>query len=188
MYDCLESTHGIPAEAAFGMYDVKDKGFTSEDHFKRVLKSFFGELVTNEDEVKFILRLAPKNYDLTIDYRGFCRYLEKRFVRSFRAVSAENSILKDFELSFRKEATLGYVIRKCADMKIVLKRIFIKNDQGELGVIPRNHFWRILDALPLGLSKSELTEIFDNDLSFDNYGNVDYKTIINSDMYVALER
>jgi hypothetical protein len=42
--------------------------------------------------------------------------------------------------------------------------------------------------LPLGLNEEELKEIFDNDLNFDNNGNVDYVSIINSDVFVALER
>ena len=42
--------------------------------------------------------------------------------------------------------------------------------------------------MPLGLNQEELGEIFDNDLNFDNYGNVDYVNIINSDIFVALER
>jgi hypothetical protein len=33
-----------------------------------------------------------------------------------------------------------------------------------------------------------LDEIFNNDLNFDNYGNVDYVIILNSDIFVALER
>lgn len=69
-----------------------------------------------------------------------------------------------------------------------LRTIFIKNDESELSVIPRLRFWRILENLPLGLLSHELDEIFDNDLHYDNYGNVDYTVIINSDMFVTLER
>jgi len=32
-----------------------------------------------------------------------------------------------------------------------------------------------------------LQEIFDNDLNFDSYGNVDYKSILNSDIFSKLE-
>lgn len=189
MFDHLEKNEGIPAEAAFGMFDIKDKGYTSEDNFRKVLKSFFSEALTKEEEKDFIVKLAPKNYyDLSLDYRFFCRFLEKKFVRSFRANSVENSIMQDIDQMFRKEATLGYIVRKSAELRINLKRIFENNDQGELGVIPRNQFWRIIDQLPLGLSQKELQEVFDNDLQFDNYGNVDYRVIINSDIYVALER
>ena len=55
-------------------------------------------------------------------------------------------------------------------------------------MIPRSRFWRILESLPLGLLQHELEEIFDNDLHYDNYGNVDYTVILNSDMFVVLER
>ena len=43
-------------------------------------------------------------------------------------------------------------------------------------------------GLPLGLNEVELDEIFDNDLNFDNCGNVDYTSVLNSDMFVALEK
>lgn len=43
-------------------------------------------------------------------------------------------------------------------------------------------------SLPLGLNEDELTEIFDNDLNYDNNGNVDYISILNSDIFVMLER
>jgi hypothetical protein len=46
----------------------------------------------------------------------------------------------------------------------------------------------MLENLPLGLLPFEIAEIFENDLNFDNYGNVDYTVIINSDMFVTLER
>jgi hypothetical protein len=49
-------------------------------------------------------------------------------------------------------------------------------------------FWGVLLSLPLGLNEDELMEIFDNDLSYDNNGNVDYISILNSDIFVALER
>ena len=62
------------------------------------------------------------------------------------------------------------------------------HDSLELSVIPRVAFWGILINLPLGLNQEELQEVFDNDLNFDNYGNVDYVGILNSDIFVALER
>jgi len=94
MFDHLENKEGIPAEAAFGMYDIRDKGNTSEEHFRKILKSFFSDVLATENDYDFITRLGPKNYyDLTIDYRAFCRFLDKKFVRSFRATSVENSIL-----------------------------------------------------------------------------------------------
>lgn len=43
-------------------------------------------------------------------------------------------------------------------------------------------------SLPLGLNEDDLEEVFDNDLNFDNNGNVDYVVILNSDIFVALER
>lgn len=64
----------------------------------------------------------------------------------------------------------------------------MSHDQLELSVISRVNFWGILLSLPLGLNEEDLAEVFDNDLSFDNNGNVDYILILNSDVFVALER
>lgn len=79
-------------------------------------------------------------------------------------------------------------MRKSAELQIDLRREFLAHDPLELSVIPRITFWGILINLPLGLNSDELSEVFDNDLNFDNYGNVDYVIIINSDIFVALER
>jgi hypothetical protein len=46
----------------------------------------------------------------------------------------------------------------------------------------------MLENLPLGLMTYEIEEIYDNDLNFDNYGNVDYTVILNNDLFVSLER
>ena len=43
-------------------------------------------------------------------------------------------------------------------------------------------------SFPLGLNENELEVIFNNDLNFDNNGNVDYMSILNSDIFVMLER
>lgn len=40
----------------------------------------------------------------------------------------------------------------------------------------------------MGLLSFETEEIFESDLHFDNYGNVDYTVILNSDIFVQLER
>jgi hypothetical protein len=40
----------------------------------------------------------------------------------------------------------------------------------------------------LGLLPHEIEEIFDNDLNFDNYGNVDYTMILSNEIFVALEQ
>ena len=55
-------------------------------------------------------------------------------------------------------------------------------------MIPRARFQRMLENLPLGLLPSEIEEIFDNDLNFDNYGNVDYTTILSNEIFVSLEQ
>ena len=87
-----------------------------------------------------------------------------------------------------KEASLSYILRKSAELQIDLRRELIALDPHELSVISRIHFWGALLSLPLGLNEDELTEIFDSDLNYDNNGNVDYVSILNSDIFVLLER
>ena len=100
----------------------------------------------------------------------------------------KDSYLKELDRKLVKEASLNYVIRKSAELNLDLRAIFLKNDENNLSVIPRAKFLRVLESLPLGLLIYELEEIFDNDLNYDNYGNVDYTVIMNSDIFVTLER
>lgn len=55
-------------------------------------------------------------------------------------------------------------------------------------MIPRLKFWNILSELPLGFSDFELQEIFDSDLAYDNCGNVNYVKILESEIFVVLEK
>ena len=43
-------------------------------------------------------------------------------------------------------------------------------------------------TLPLGLSQIEIDEILDSDLAFDNCGNVDYEKIVETELFLELER
>ena len=70
---------------------------------------------------------------------------------------------------------------------IDLRREFVSNDPHELSVLPRVKFWQILIGLPLGLNEDEMQEVFENDLNFDNYGNVDYTSILNTELFLTLE-
>lgn len=45
MHSVLEQEHGITAEQAFGIYDMKDTGECSLDEFRRILRIFFGEVL-----------------------------------------------------------------------------------------------------------------------------------------------
>lgn len=107
---------------------------------------------------------------------------------SFNNSDLKESYLRELDQVLTKEASLNYVIRKSAELNLDLRAIFVKNDESVLSVIPRARFWRILESLPLGLLPYELEEIFDHDLNYDNYGNVDYTVILNSDIFVTLER
>lgn len=93
----------------------------------------------------------------------------------------------ELERPLIKEASLNYILRKAAELQIDLRKEFVSADPLELSVLPRVKMWTILINLPLGMNETELTEVFENDLNFDNYGNVDYTCIIFSDIFVTLE-
>ena len=80
----------------------------------------------------------------------------------------------DLDRPLHKEASLTYILKKAAELQIDMRKELQANDLLGLSVIPRVKFWGILLGLPLGLNEEELAEIFDNDLNFDNCGNVDY--------------
>lgn len=58
MFDILANKHGVTAEQAFGIYDVKDSGRTSIADFKRVLKIFFDDVLSTDADVQFIIDLT----------------------------------------------------------------------------------------------------------------------------------
>jgi hypothetical protein len=87
-----------------------------------------------------------------------------------------------------KEASISYVLRKAAELKIDLRKEFINADTLKLNVIPRLKFCNILITLPLGLSQIEIDEILDSDLAFDNCGNIDYEKIVETELFLELER
>ncbi len=138
----------------------------------------------------FILKLTPKTVDQQLMYREFCKFLDKRFIRTFNKNNASMAleIQKELDQPLRKEASLSYIIRKCHELNLDLRKILILQDQTSLNVIPRARFQRMLENLPLGLLPFEIEEIFDNDLNFDNYGNVDYTVILQNELFVNLEQ
>lgn len=83
---------------------------------------------------------------------------------------------------------MTYVLRKAAELGLDLRKIILSFDKNELNVIPRSRFVGLLLDLPLGINEVDVQEILENDLSFDNYGNVDYTVILNSDLFCHLER
>lgn len=187
------------------MFDYRDTGLCSYEEFKRVVTSMFREVMPSVREEQLLLRLMPKatTSENTYNYKELSKFLDKRFVRSFKYVqedapdgeeidelqSHRNKSPVEIELEriLTKEASLNYILRKAAELQIDLRREFITNDPLELSVLPRVKMWNILINLPLGMNDTELSEVFENDLNFDNYGNVDYTCILNSDIFVALE-
>jgi Ca2+-binding EF-hand superfamily protein len=164
------------------------------------LKIFFGEVIPKEADLDFLVRLANKSANQRIEYREFCKFLSKRMVRTFKlqgapandgdasAQAALGTVQRELERPLSKEATMSYALRKSAELHLDLRKILVEFDKNELNVIPRSKFIGILMDLPLGLAESEIHEILENDLHFDNYGNVDYTIILNSDLFCHLER
>ena len=204
MQKYLEATYNMTALQAFSVYDMRDTGVVSSADFDRVLNIFFGEsLSAKAGETAFVKKLVEEKDD-RIEYRHFCKFLDKTFVNSFKHVDAEHkeetseekekpasssksAVEQELERPLMKEATLNYILRKAADLHIDLRKVFVENDPFELSVLPRVKFWGILMGLPLGMNAEELQRVFANDLGFDNYGNVDYTNILNLDLFVALE-
>jgi hypothetical protein len=68
-------------------------------------------------------------------YREFCKFLNKRFIRTFKTVNntslnltGYDSYFKDTDTILKKEASLNYAIRKSAELNLDLRAIFLKND------------------------------------------------------------
>jgi len=192
MYEALRRTLNISAETAFETYEnSKDKGQVTVENFKKVISVFFNEARLTSEEIDFVIRMTPRTVDQQLLYREFCRFLDKRFIRTFNKAANNNMLsetLKELDMPLVKEASLTYLVRKSFEIGLDLRKILMLQDQTSLYVIPRARFQRMLENLPLGLLPSEIEEIFDNDLNFDNYGNVDYTTILSNEIFVSLEQ
>jgi hypothetical protein len=137
MYIALEKNHGITPVAAIGIYDMSDNGFCSQVEFKRITKIFFGDDVPEGPKLDFIMRLTVQTVDGKIRYREFCRFLGKRFVKTFKLATKvsddnqdeENTRQKsaqeiELERPTVKEASLSYILRKSAELQIDIRREF----------------------------------------------------------------
>ena len=127
MHQVLEAEHGITAEQAFGIYDMKDTGECSVEEFHRILRIFFGEVVPDAADIDFLMRMASKRAG-RVDYRDFCKYLSKRLVRAFKTSGTRgddkgsgSGIPHELEGPLRKEASLTYVLRKAAQLELDLR-------------------------------------------------------------------
>lgn len=172
----------------------------------------FDDVITLPSEIDLLLRLVPSTTnDGKINYLNLCKFLDRRFVRSFKYVQEKSTIMDgsgvdtnleydalqshrnkspveiELERPLIKECTLNYILRKAGELQLDLRKEFVTADPLELSVLPRVKIWNILINLPLGLNDEELAEVFENDLNFDNYGNVDYTGVLSSDIFVTIE-
>jgi Ca2+-binding EF-hand superfamily protein len=205
----LATVHGFSAEAAFALYDSKEDGAISHEQFMLIMNIFFAEILT-ENEIEFLTKLCVYRNDQKIFYREFCKFLDTRLVRTFKNVTIRSSageaelgtgndddkiafkqktpLELELEKPLKKEASISYVLRKAAELGKDLRREFQIHDPLELNVISRTQFWALISDMPLGLAEREVEDIFDHDLQFDNYGNVEYTHILQKEMFLALER
>jgi Ca2+-binding EF-hand superfamily protein len=86
MYNELETLHGISAESAFGIYDMKNEDVCTKEEFCRVIRIFFDDIV-DEKDIELLLRLTITTSDARINYRKFCKFMEKKLVRTFKNVT-----------------------------------------------------------------------------------------------------
>lgn len=73
-----------------GIFDKHKRGQISIENFKRALKTL---APIEEDDLEFLVKLADKNVDHSINYRHFCAYLDKKTIRNFKRNDLVNSIL-----------------------------------------------------------------------------------------------
>jgi hypothetical protein len=152
----LENIHNISAEACFEIYDMRDEGAITQEQFKRVIQIFFDEVLEAGD-VELLMSLTVTRNDHKIFYREFCKFMDKRLVRTFKNITLKKRVGQEGESEsqtidvmdsktplelemdspLRKEASLTYILRKAAELQLDLRREFIQGDPLELSVISR---------------------------------------------------
>ncbi len=184
LHDCLKSKIGNP-EKAFSIFDANNEGTILVSEFEKVLQTFGKDRLTEGDVHTLTMIAHGKNPSKVIKYKEFCSKFDSWKIWQFRQDLNVQDTTADSKIF--KQASINYIIRKSFELNINLRTVFRRNDENEIQVIPRLWFKRILEGLPLGLSKSEITDVMDNDIVFDRYGNVDYMAILNTDLYSWLE-
>ena len=85
----LENKNIDPLKA-MGIFDKNKRGQISGNDFKRAIRTL---TPIEESDLEFLVKLADKNVDQTINYRHFCAYLDKKTIRNFKRNDLVNSIL-----------------------------------------------------------------------------------------------
>ena len=138
----LKGKFGLNPEQAFGMFDYKDTGRCTTAEFKRVLTTMFPEVISEPAEIELLMRLAPlAQGEDGVNYKELCKFLDKRFVRSFKYVKDKavggadeaggdgdalhshrnkSPVETELERPLTKCATLNYILRKAAELQILL--------------------------------------------------------------------
>ena len=94
MYEALRRTLNISAETAFETYESsREKGQITVENFKKVINVFFNEARLTSEEVEFVIRMTTPTVDKQLLYREFCRFLDKRFIRTFS--KANNAMMNE---------------------------------------------------------------------------------------------
>lgn len=122
----------MTADKAFSLYDRNESGFSTSDEFDRILNAFFKDVLT-ETQMMIAKRLANPKANIKVAYRNFCKMLSKSFVKTFKLVkqstnenaeegSKQKTALEaEMERPIIKTATLNYILRKAAELKIDLR-------------------------------------------------------------------
>lgn len=58
----------------------------TKEEFIRVIRIFFDDII-DESDIQLLLRLTIAVSDGRINYRKFCKFMEKKLVRTFKNVS-----------------------------------------------------------------------------------------------------
>ena len=164
--------------SAFALYDAREDGTITMEQFKLILNIFFSELLLDE-EIVFLEKLTVLRNDMKIFYKEFCKYMDKKIVKTFKDVAirkprnqtaeaaghavheepVEQTALEALVSSpLRKEPSLTYILRKAAQLQKDLRKDFVTADPLELSVISRTDFNGLILGMPLGLNQQELDE------------------------------
>jgi len=112
----------------FELFDPTKSGHNNINDFKRCIKIFFGNVVTEGEKMDFVMKLAKTSLDGKIKYREFCKLLSKKFVKTFKLASKDaddfegvgqtkkSSTELALDRPLVKEASLNYIMRKAAEL------------------------------------------------------------------------
>ncbi|CAG9314903.1 unnamed protein product [Blepharisma stoltei] len=177
LFKALENK-GYSAQQLFSVFDSDNSGVITRSEFFRALSTMLSPFVSDKD-IEVLIQIADRDNNGSINYQEFMTFLSRNKIGPMSALNTLRSS------EFPKDS-LKYILHKSLELGIDLYKLCKELDLSGQGSLPKHEFSTLLLSLPVGITARELDIVIERDLSYDNFGNVDYLDIFEKEEYINL--